>query len=280
LKFGVYIPNFGEMGDPHVLVNVAQTAEAAGWDGVFLWDHIRWNEQVIPMADPWIALTAMAANTARIKLGSSVTPLPRRRPWKLARETVTLDQLSNGRLILGIGLGGSAEAEFGAFGDTADPKLRGEQLDEGLQILSGLWSGEPFSFEGKHYHLKTMQFLPKPVQTPRIPIWLGGTWGAKRAAFRRAAQWDGVFPVSGRPTPLTPEEIAELVGYIKQHRANDAPFDVAIALRSGENAEDDAMRIRAYSDAGLTWWQENCSHSRFPLALAMERIRQGPPKVG
>ena len=151
MKFGIYIPNWGEYGDPHVLVNMARETEAAGWDGIFVWDHIRWKDMVTPVADPWIALAAIAAVTSRIRLGPTVTPLPRRRPWKLARETVTLDQLSNGRLTLGIGLGGSSDEEFGAFGDTRDPKVRAEELDEGLQVLTGLWKGEPYHFEGKHY---------------------------------------------------------------------------------------------------------------------------------
>lgn len=280
MKFGIYLPNFGEYGDPHVLVELARIAEATGWDGFFPWDHIRWNEQAVPIADPWIALAAIAAQTTRIRMGPMVTPLPRRRPWKVARETVTMDQLSQGRLILGIGSGGASDAEFAAFGDTENLTQRAEEMEEGLQILAGLWQGEPFQFDGKHYHVKKMQFLPKPVQTPRIPIWLAATWGDKRAALRRAAQWDGVFPMVPGGGTMTPEQVRELVAYVKPYRTSDAPFDVVIRNRSGEDGADDAARVRDYEAAGVTWWQEALSPARFPLADAFARVRQGPPKLG
>lgn len=280
MKFGVYLPNFGEYGDPNVLVELALAAEEAGWDGFFPWDHIRWQDQAIPIADPWIALAAIAARTNRICMGPMVTPLPRRRPWKVARESVTLDHLSHGRLILGIGAGGASDAEFAAFGDSVELKERAVEMEEGLQILAGLWQGEPFQFDGGHYQLKPMQFLPRPVQTPRIPIWLAATWSEKRATVRRAAKWDGIFPMVPGGAAMTPVQVRELLGYIKTYRSSDAPFDVVIRNRSGQDAAEDAARVRDYAAAGVTWWQEAFSPSRFPLAETFARIRQGPPGLG
>src|SRR5438874_5033871 len=146
------------------------------------------------MADPWVALTAMAMATSHIKLGPIVTPLPQRRPWKLARECVTLDHLSQGRLILGVGLGSdSFFKEYSTYGESPDDKLHGAMLDEGLAVLTGLWRGEPFTHHGAHYTVDGAHFLPRPLQQPRIPIWLAGIWPHPRP-FRRAAKWDGVVP--------------------------------------------------------------------------------------
>src|SRR5215470_19306464 len=151
MHYGIYLPNFGEYGDPRLLAELAHEAEAAGWEGCFLWDHIhRWHGQE-PFADPWIALTAMALRTERLRLGPLVTPLARRRPWKLARETVTLDRLSGGRLTLGVGLGAPPREEFEQFGEDGDDKVRAKKLDESLEILTGLWSGEPFGYLGEYY---------------------------------------------------------------------------------------------------------------------------------
>ena len=177
MNFGIDVPNHSAYSDPRLLVELACEAEAAGWDGFFIWDHlVRWNDRRIPVVDPWITLAAIAVKTERICLGPMVTPLARRRPWKLARETVTLDHLSGGRLILGIGLGSRSTAEFKAFGDEGDPKARAAMLDEGLEVLAGLWSGHAFSYSGKYYQIEETQFRPPPVQSPRIPIWVAGTW--------------------------------------------------------------------------------------------------------
>src|SRR3954468_19670952 len=147
MQFAINTPNFGSFADVRLLAELAREAEDAGWDGFFVWDHIGGSSlQAIPMADPWVALTAMAMATSRVKLGPIVTPLPRRRPWKLARESVTLDHLSQGRLILGVGLGDPVATEFGSFGDETDPRRPAAMLDEGLEVLTGLWRGEPFSF--------------------------------------------------------------------------------------------------------------------------------------
>jgi alkanesulfonate monooxygenase SsuD/methylene tetrahydromethanopterin reductase-like flavin-dependent oxidoreductase (luciferase family) len=199
MKYAINIINFGDCGDAATLAELARTAEDVGWDGFFVWDHIAWDGRIMPMVDPWVALTAIATSTNRIRIGAMVTPLPRRRPWKFARETVSLDYLSAGRMIVGVGIG-DALAEFKNLGEVADPKTRGAMLDEGLQVVNGLWSGKPFSFVGEHYTVKDAQFLPATLQQPRIPIWVGGKW-PNRAPFRRAAQWDGVFPIFSGTDP-------------------------------------------------------------------------------
>ena len=182
MRFGLIVQMTGSLGYPQPLARLAREAEAAGWDGFFIWDVFGGDSAApAPVVDPWIALAAIAATTERIRFGPMVTPLPRRRPWKLAREAASLDQLSGGRLILGVGIGTPPE-EFARFGEQVDPRIRAEMLDEGLEVLTGLWSGEPFSFQGRHYRVEEATLLPRPVQQPRIPIWVGGTW--PRAASR------------------------------------------------------------------------------------------------
>ncbi len=173
MKYGYATPNFGFCGNPRTLVELAREAEDAGWDGFFLWDHIQLGS-IEPTLDPWVALGAMAQATERIRLGTLITPLPRRRIAKLAREAVTLDHLSNGRAILGIGAGAPPLPEYTAFGDEGDPKVRGAMLDEGIDLLAALWSGKPIQHQGTFYRAETSGFQP-PVQTPRIPIWVAAT---------------------------------------------------------------------------------------------------------
>lgn len=174
MQFAIDLPPFGPFSDPNLVAQMAQEAEEAGWHGFFLWDHMNYRTQGPPeplaIADPWIMLAAMALRTTSIKLGPMVTPLPRRRPWKLAHETATLDRLSGGRLILGVGLGSDDDGEYSDFGEPADARVHGAMLDEGLAILTRLWSGEEVSFQGQHYQLSPVRFLPTPVQRPRIPI--------------------------------------------------------------------------------------------------------------
>jgi len=196
MKFGVYLPNFGPYGDARVLAALACDAEAAGWDGFFIWDHIArsWATDVV---DPWIALAAVAVATTRVRIGALVTPIPRRRPWKLARETVSLDHLSSGRLIFAVGIGSGQAVEWDDLGDEVDVKKRGQMLDEGLAVLDGLWQGEPFSHAGEYYRVKKAHFLPRAIRSPRIPVWVAGNWPNK-APMRRAARWDGAFPLYER----------------------------------------------------------------------------------
>jgi alkanesulfonate monooxygenase SsuD/methylene tetrahydromethanopterin reductase-like flavin-dependent oxidoreductase (luciferase family) len=279
----VGLPNVREYADPRLLVELAAEAEAAGWDGVFVWDHIaREEDPSVPATDPWIAVAGMAVRTQRVRLGIMVTPLARRRPWKVAREAVALDALCGGRFTLGVGLGGGPQAEFAAFGEDPDPKVRAELLDEGLAILDGLWSGEPFSFQGKHQRVSGAHFLPRAVQEPRVPLWVAGRWPNPRP-FRRAARWDGVFPVfadvASGEMPM-PELLAEAVAYTRAHRPDDGgPFDVALeCVSAGEDRAADAALAADYARAGLTWWVEALGWFRGPLGAMRERVRRGPPR--
>ncbi len=165
VRYGFVIPT----GDVLTVAELAAEAEAADWDGVFTYDAIH-IEGMGPIFDPWVVLAAMAMRTERVRIGAMLTPPARRRPWKLTRETVSVDHLSNGRLVLPVGLGALDDGGFGKVGEPMDRRTRAELLDEGLEILTGLWSGRPFGFQGKHYHLDEMTFLPPPVQQPRIPI--------------------------------------------------------------------------------------------------------------
>jgi alkanesulfonate monooxygenase SsuD/methylene tetrahydromethanopterin reductase-like flavin-dependent oxidoreductase (luciferase family) len=192
MRHGVYLPNFDLFGEAGVLVELASLAEASGWDGFFIWDHLQWPDAE-PAVDPWVALGAIAANTDRLRLGPMVTPLPRRDIVKLARETASVDRLSGGRLVLGVGLGWEGIPEWDSFGHEPDKRVRAEILDEGLDVLAALWSGEPVDHRGAHFQVVTPGMAP-PAQVPRVPVWVGGGWPATRP-FRRAAQWDGVWAV-------------------------------------------------------------------------------------
>ena len=288
MKQAINIINFGDCADARVLADLAWEAENAGWDGFFIWDHIAWDWGAMPMVDPWIALTAIALRTTRIRIGTMVTPLPRRRPWKLARETVSLDQLSGGRLTLGVGLG-ITQAEYANLGEPADFKTRAAMLDEGLEVLTGLWRGEPFSFEGQFYTLKDAHFLPTPQQEPRIPIWVAGMWPNK-PPFRRAARWDGVFPIlrdAGIDNIPSPQQIREIIAFVGEHRQAQTPFDVVVAgVTPGDDPRQAADTVARYAEAGVTWWQEAIHGMRPDLAKRAEasswidamrwRIQQGP----
>jgi alkanesulfonate monooxygenase SsuD/methylene tetrahydromethanopterin reductase-like flavin-dependent oxidoreductase (luciferase family) len=276
MRYGIEAAPWGELSDPRAVARLAAVAEAAGWDGFFLWDGMLHDPDDLPKADAWIALAAIALATERIKLGPMVTPLPRRRPWKVAREAVTLDHLANGRLILGVGLGDPSEEEFAWFGEPGvDHATRARMLDEGLAILDGLWRGEEFAFAGEFYRLAPMRFRPTPLQSPRIPVWVGGWW-PNRAPMRRAARWDGAHPNrAGRP--MTPAEVAEIAAFISEHRAPGAPYDLVIGdYRSMADRGDLAERTAALERAGATWWVDKIG--ALPEREAERRIRQGPPR--
>jgi hypothetical protein len=288
MLYGVNLPAFGDFGDPRTLAELAREAEAAGWDGFFIWDHMIFDPSFHPMVDPWVGLSAVALSTTRLRIGTMLTPLPRRRPWKVARETVSLDRLSDGRLTLGVGIGDPVQWEFGFFGEATDAKVRAAQLDEGLEILQGLWSGEPYSFQGAHYHLDEVRFLPRPVQQ-RIPIWVGGWWPNK-PPFRRAARFDGVIPGKLNGT-LTPDEWRAIITYIGEQRPSSAPFDyVHSGPSSGVDHAADTALVASYAEVGVNWWIENIDPWRFGQsweepwtpegsAQMRERIRQGPPRL-
>lgn len=288
MQYGLNLPNFNVLGSARTLANLAKDAEDAGWDGFFIWDHI--DRPFHPEnVDPWIALAAIAMNTSRIRFGAMVTPLPRRRPWKVARETVSLDHLSGGRLIFGAGLGSGRFTEWDHLGEETDPKARGKMLDEGLTVLNGLWRGKPFSFGGEHYRVKDALFLPRPVQQPRIPVWIGGVWPHK-IPIRRAARWDGMFLVfDDMPYDELLAQFKEAVVYVRQQRTADTPFDISLAAfpTPGDDPICAAEMLAPFAAAGLTWWQEPLAPMRFgldleapawPLDAIRERIVQGPPR--
>lgn len=275
MQFAINVPNFGIFGDPRLLAELAHEAEEAGWQGFFIWDHIYAGPDILEQTvDPWIALAAMAMATRTIKLSALVTPVPRRRPWKLAREIVSLDHLSQGRMILGLGIGTDRRKEYTGFHESTDSKQHAEMLDETLAILTGLWSGEAFSYTGKHYQIDDVTFLPKPVQQPSIPIWLAGTWPHKKP-FRRAARWDGITPIRW-DRPFVPDDYREIVAYIQQYRQDATPFDVIASNRAIKaHIKEDRALLQAYADAGVTWWQEAFDWNA-ELAQVRARIQQGP----
>jgi alkanesulfonate monooxygenase SsuD/methylene tetrahydromethanopterin reductase-like flavin-dependent oxidoreductase (luciferase family) len=199
VRFAAGVPNVGPFGDPLLLTDLAVAAEDSGWDAFFIWDHLLYRDQRWPVADPTVVIAAVAARTSRIRFGVLMNQLARRRVGKVARESVTLDRLSGGRLILGAGLG-SVPEEFTAFGEPGDLRERAARLDESLEVLTELWRGEPVTFHGEHVTVTGVTMLPPPLQQPRIPIWCGGRWPNK-APFRRAARWDGVMPTPHRPWP-------------------------------------------------------------------------------
>ncbi|MGH2428712.1 MAG: LLM class flavin-dependent oxidoreductase [Candidatus Limnocylindria bacterium] len=257
LRFAIYTPNFGVFAEPSFAARTARIAEDAGWDGWFIWDNLAW-ETELPFADPWVTLAAVAACTTRIRIGPLVTPLPRRRPWTVARACVTLDRLSAGRLVLGAGLGGDWYRELSAFGEELDARRRAAMLDEGLELVTGLWSGEEVTFEGQHYRVERVRFLPSPVQQPRIPIWIASVWPSRRS-LQRAARWDGVVTI-GETENLDPGQVAELVLAVtteRQDAGRHGPFEVAVPARSGGlRPEARRAKVVAVANAGATWWLE------------------------
>ncbi|MBD3405415.1 MAG: LLM class flavin-dependent oxidoreductase [Candidatus Lokiarchaeota archaeon] len=278
IKCALYLANFGKVfGYAANLAKLGEIAEDAGWDGFFLWDHIHMTRNSPqPIVDPWIGLSAVVMSTDRIRVGTTVTPIPRRHPWKLARETVSLDQLSKGRFVLGVGLGDPFEEEYGAFDQETNPIKRGAMLDEGLEIIKGLWAGERLSFEGEYYNLDRVRFLPRPVQKPRIPIWAGGTWPHKKP-FTRAANLDGIIPLrAGFGKPLTPDDYRDIVAFVMEYRKSNDPFDVACIGWTG-NTEERVEKVQHYGEAGVTWWLEWMDEEG-TFEEVKSAIEKGPPK--
>jgi alkanesulfonate monooxygenase SsuD/methylene tetrahydromethanopterin reductase-like flavin-dependent oxidoreductase (luciferase family) len=226
VKRAIYVAPFDELSDPRALADLAAGAEGEGWDGFFVWDHVNYRAPVRAVADPWVALSACATATERIRIGPMVTPLSRRRVQKVARETATLDRLSEGRLVLGVGLGSERNGELEPFGEVVDPRERARLLDSGLEQLATLWEGE---------------FEPTPVQRPRIPVWVAGRW-PNRAPLRRAARWDGFFPIELEG----PESLREAVGALAELREDDRAFDVVVSNPPGTD-------VAPWADAGATW---------------------------
>ncbi len=263
LRSALWLPIFDGLADPAVVARLSVVAEEAGWHGVFVWDHLRWREPVVDVADPWITLTAIATATERLRFGPMVTPLARRRPAKVARETATLDRLSGGRLTLGVGVGADRFAsELSKTGEQLDDRRRAQMLDESLAILCAAWSGEAVHHQGEHYTVDGVRFLPRPVQQPGVPVWVATLHGNTRP-LRRAARHDGIFPVNFE----RPDQLAEIVADVCALRKEAgvdaaAPYDVAIALRPGTDPAP-------YAAAGATWWMVEFP----PDAVSVDEVR-------
>jgi alkanesulfonate monooxygenase SsuD/methylene tetrahydromethanopterin reductase-like flavin-dependent oxidoreductase (luciferase family) len=281
MRYAVNVPNFEDYSDPRTVAALAADAEAAGWDGFFVWDHMAFVKAwKLRIADPWLLLAGVALATERLRLGPMVTPLARRRPWKVARETVTLDRLSGGRLVFGVGLGEPPEDEFGTFGEPTDPVVRAAMLDEGLEVLTRLWSGETVSFSGRHYRVDQVTFLPTPAQRPRIPVWVAGAW-PRRGPLRRAARFDGSCPLKldhrGELVPLDPEDVRGLLAVVGELRQTDGPFDLLVGGITPEDPAAARDLLEPLAEAGVTWWQETVDPRQTDLEAFRRRVRQGPP---
>ena len=278
MRYGFVFPS----GEARTAAEFARAAELSGWDGFFVWEPV-WG------VDAWVSLAAAAMLTERIHLGTLLTPPSRIRPWKLASETATLDRLSNGRVILSIGLG-ALDSGFESFGEVTDRKTRAELLDEGLEILTGLWRGMPFQFQGKHYQIDVNKNNfhtpppPPPVQSPRIPIWVVGAYGSKKS-MRRALRYDGLLPnIIGedgkvRMSPPTPEEIREIAAYIEANRIETAPYDIIVeGMTPGNNPTAADNIVSPYREAGATWWIESRWQPKDENEI-LDRIQHGPPDI-
>jgi alkanesulfonate monooxygenase SsuD/methylene tetrahydromethanopterin reductase-like flavin-dependent oxidoreductase (luciferase family) len=278
LRYGLYIPNFGKAAYAHTLAQLAVAAEKAGWDGFFLWDHIIEYDWRVPLVDSFTALAAIAARTKRIRIGTTVTPLPRLHPWTIARQTVSLDHLSNGRFTLGVGLGGEESCGYEKFGQDPDRRVLAGKLDEAIEIITRLWKGKNVTYHGKHYSVENRVFLPTPVQKPRVPIWVGGFWPTK-GPFIRAAKWDGIIPLKRPGGLLKPNDLRDIMRYMKTLRSDDR-FDVAvIGWTASKYHSKNAEKVRSYYDHGMTWWLETLYTKRdSPEEMAI-RIRKGPPRI-
>jgi hypothetical protein len=269
MKYGFVLPH----GDARTAAELAQAAEQAGWDGFFVWEPV-WG------IDAWVCLTAAAMRTERLRLGTMLSPVSRMRPWKLASETATLDNLSSGRVILSVGLG-AVDTGFAEFGEVTDRKTRAELLDEGLDILTGLWKGQPFSYQGKHYQVRPTDFMvpSPPVQQPRIPIWVVGAWNYPKS-MQRVLQYDGLLPYTpGRR--FTPDDLREMQDYVAANRQLDTPFDLVVEGETpGNELAAAAEKVQPWVDAGATWWIEaswELPRDEHLKPRLLERLQQGPP---
>lgn len=279
MKFGVV----GSFGSAEQIIEMGIAAETAGWDGFFSWDGISVGE--MDTFDPWVLLSAIAMKTERIQLGAMVFALARQQPWKVARESITLDQISHGRLIMPVGLG--AAADDGGFsrvsGGVTDRKTRAELLDDALAILALAWTGEKFSYQGTHHSVTDLVFQPRPVSRPRIPIWVVAGYPAPKS-MGRAVRWDGILPTMlSTPLfePLTPDDIRQVAAWVAEHRgASGQPFDIVVEGELSADPVESAARVRGLAEAGATWWIESRweGETAAPDAL-LTMIKNGPPRI-
>ncbi|MFH5823860.1 LLM class flavin-dependent oxidoreductase [Georgenia sp. AZ-5] len=277
MKFGL----IGTFGSAQQMVDLAVEAERAGWDGFFAWDGI--SVGAIDTFDPWTLLGAIAVKTSRIRLGAMVFSLARRRPWKVAREALTVDHLSGGRLVIPVGLGATDDGGYSRVsGDDVERRTRAERLDDALAILDLAWRGETFSYTGKQYQVRDLVFRPRPVQRPRVPVWIVGVWPAPRS-MQRAIAWDGILPSRhGDPfEPLTPQELRAIADHVAERRAAaglSGPYDIVVEGVLPEEPAQARERVRALEEAGVTWFVESRweGEGATPEKL-LERARQAPP---
>lgn len=283
MRYGLNLASGGPYADPRNLVELAVAAEQSGWDAVLLEDYVVYQSMAgTPTVDSWTVLAAAAVRTERILLGTAVTPLARRRPWHVAREVTTVDRLSGGRAILGVGAG-DLEPGFTAFGEETDLRIRAERLDESLEIVTGLWTGKPFSFAGRHFTVSEIVFQPTPVQQPRVPIWVGGVW-PRRGPVRRAARWDGAMlgwkdGPSGTEVEMQPEDLRTLANEVERRRGG--PLDGFDFVMGGRGRLDDEGAERTHQRdmalAGATWWVEWIQPC--PPEEALAKVTRGPLSV-
>lgn len=265
MRYGLLVANLGSYSDPRAVVQLARTAERSGWESLLIWDHLGfvWGP---PAADPWVTLAAVAASTSKLLIGTGITPIPRRRPHVLAHQVATLDALSGGRVIFGAGLGG-VPSEFTAFGEEDSARTRAEKLDEGLDLLRELWSGERVEHRGAHYEVHDVTLAPVPVQQP-LPIWIGGNSTRARA---RAARFDGWFAdtSTAEQMSVTPEELASLAARLPSNGA----FDIVV------HGFSDQVAPRVYEAAGATWWLEDVHDLRASSDALLRLVEAGPPGI-
>jgi hypothetical protein len=287
VRNGVVIPNMGVCADAALLARLGREAEEAGWDGVFVWDALD-----APVEDPrnwatcdaWVALGLLAHQTRRVTIGPMITPLSRRRPWKVARETTTVDHLSRGRLVLPVGLGYPGDGGFSKVGEVTDRRARAQRLDEALAILRGCWSGEAFAFAGEHFRVEESTFLPPSYQRPRVPVWTVALWPRPRS-MARALRWDGILPAVARDGgghDPRPEEIRVIRDHVRE-RIGERPYQYVVEISTGGQSEAQASELAAaYAEAGATWWLEPVWELFYQhpgeVEPMRERIRQGPLK--
>jgi alkanesulfonate monooxygenase SsuD/methylene tetrahydromethanopterin reductase-like flavin-dependent oxidoreductase (luciferase family) len=264
MKAGLFLPIFDELARPALLADLAAEAEEAGWDGVFVWDHIYYRDPIEVVTDPWISLAAMARSTTKVALGPMVTPLARRRPQVVARQLAALDDLSRGRIIFGVGLGlDSSGGEFARFGEEQDGPTRSAIYDEALQLVGDLLSGQSVQHDGAYFKAMDVRFLPRPVQS-HLPIWVGATWPHRRP-LDRAARHDGVFVLG-----VQPRDVRDVCRYVESIRPGGlAGFDIAVQ----DSADGDPQ---AWKEAGATWWMAAFDPFRVTAADVRAAIRRLP----
>jgi alkanesulfonate monooxygenase SsuD/methylene tetrahydromethanopterin reductase-like flavin-dependent oxidoreductase (luciferase family) len=278
VKYG-FVTSFGGARD---YVTLAREAEQHGWDGVFAWDDISVDPRDV--FDPWAILGAMAVATERVTLGAMVFSLARRRPWKVARESMTVDHLSGGRLVIPVGLGGTWDGGYSRVStDDPDRKVRAAKVDECLDILELAWTGEPVSYAGTHYQMTDLLFLPRPIQRPRIPIWTVGAWPHAKS-LARSARWDGciVYDMSGssQDGAVSAETVRRVKAWMGEHRTADTPFEIIVeGESSGTDAKANRATLEPLIDAGATWWIESRWEDHESFESLLQRVRKGPPAV-